>query len=713
MQNSQRITQFVILLVTLNLLWTATAVAEDAVAPQEAELLAVLRSDAPAADKAITCKKLAIYGSAEAVPDLAKLLADPELNSWARIALEAIPGEEADEALRNATESLDGLLLVGTINSIGVRQDAQAVEILSAHLQDADSDVASAAAVALGHVGNASASESLRQALATASLSVRSSIAEGCVLCAESFLADGDSDTARQIYDEVRAADVPLQRVIEATRGAILARKEDEAIPLLMEQFRSPVKQLFQLALGTAREFPGGDVDQALANEMRRTSPERAALIIQAMADRPETVVLTAVLDAAGQGPKEVRLSAIEALKRIGDVSCLPSLLEIALETDEDVAGTAKDTLSEIPGDDVDGQILALLPQSEGGMYPLMVELVGRRRLQAVPELIKALESSDNDVRSAALIALGETVDLDRLDVLVNQVVSPDHSDDAPVAQRALKAASVRMPDREACAVMLADAIDQTPSVKTMSALLEILAAVGGTRSLEAVGAAASSADAQLQDTGTRLLGQWMTADAAPVLLDLSKSASDGKYRDRAFRGYLRIARQFVLPEQERVDMCEQAFEMSRRPADQKLVLEVLERYPNAGMLGLAIQAMQTPELKDDATPVVLKIAEKIGGDQKQIIEQLSKAGLEKVKLEIVQAEYGAGTTQKNVTDILQEQVRDFPLITLKSNSYNTSFGGDPAPGVVKELKVRYRIDGKEGEASFAENAPIFLPLPK
>ncbi|MCA9109864.1 MAG: hypothetical protein KDA52_07965, partial [Planctomycetaceae bacterium] len=195
--------------------------------------------------------------------------------------------------------------------------------------------------------------------------------------------------------------------------------------------------------------------------------------------------------------------------------------------------------------------------------------------------------------------------------------------------------------------------------------------------------------------------------------LDLAKSAPDGKYRDRAFRGYLRIARQFVLPEQERIDMCEQAFEMSRRPADQKLVLEVLERYPNAGMLGLAIQAMQTPELKDDATPVVLKIAEKIGGDQKQIIEQLSKAGLEKVKLEIVQADYGAGTTQKNVTDILQEQVRDFPLITLKSNSYNTSFGGDPAPGVVKELKVRYRIDGKEGEASFAENAPIFLPLPK
>ena len=43
---------------------------------QEKAALAVLRSDAAEADKALACKHLAIYGSADAVPDLAKLLAD-------------------------------------------------------------------------------------------------------------------------------------------------------------------------------------------------------------------------------------------------------------------------------------------------------------------------------------------------------------------------------------------------------------------------------------------------------------------------------------------------------------------------------------------------------------------------------------------------------------------------------------------------------------
>ena len=85
----------------------------------EDEYIAVLQSAAsPAADKAMACKKLAVVGSDAAVPELAKLLGDEHLASWARIPLEAIPGATASEALRTAAGSLDGLLLVGVVNSM-------------------------------------------------------------------------------------------------------------------------------------------------------------------------------------------------------------------------------------------------------------------------------------------------------------------------------------------------------------------------------------------------------------------------------------------------------------------------------------------------------------------------------------------------------------------------------------------------------------------
>ena len=696
-------------------LWAADEQAESS--GREDELISVLRSDSPKSEKAIACKLLAIHGSGEAVPELARLLPDEQLASWARIALEAIPGPASDEALRKATDSLTGKLLVGTINSIGVRRDADAVDPLTARLNDADVEVASAAAVALGHIGNASAAKTLRRSLASGPDKVRPAVAEGCVLCAERFFAEGQASEAVAIYDEVRKADVPRQRILEATRGAILSR-EQKGIPLLVEQLRAPQTDLFQIALSTSREFPGREIDKTLADELTRAAPPRAALVIEAMADRKDTVILPAVVKAAERGPKQVRLAAVGALGRVGDLSCLSPLLQVALEGDADLTQTAKVALSDLPDAKVDGEVVTRLRKADGKMYILLIELVGHRRIQAMAELLKALDHADKTVRSAALTSLGATVPAKQLSVLISQVIAPKHTEDAPVAQQALRTASVRMPDREACADELAMALPRSPAA-TKNVLLEILSDVGGAKALKTIGAAAKSDDPQLQDTGSRLLGKWNSIDAAPVLLDLAKTAPDDKYHVRAVKGYIGLARRFLnaMPENQRVEMAQNAFAACRHAAEQKLVLDLLKLQASVDALKLAVKAMhEVPELKDDATQAVLVIAQKLGSkpaEAAQVRELLDKAGLEKVKLEIVKAEYGAGETQKDVTEILKKQAGDVPVITLPAAGYNASFGGDPAPNAPKKLKVQYKLNGKSGEATFAENALIIFPTPK
>jgi HEAT repeat protein len=676
----------------------------------ERELVAVLESDAPAAEKALACKYLAVNGSNDAVPELARLLTDERLASWARIALEVIPGDAADEALLRASESVHGKLLVGIINSIGVRRDAGAVDRLSARLQNSDVDVASAAAIALGRIGNTAASQSLRRALAGSPATVRSAVAEGCVLCAERFLSDANPEEAAAIYDEVRTADVPQQRILEATRGAILARG-DAGIPLLVEQFSSADNGMFQIALSVAREFPGDEVDKALSSQLDHIAPDRAAILIQAMADRVGTVDLPAILKAAQRGPNQVRIAAINSLGRIGDAACVSPLLEIALEPDAELAQTARGALAELAGDNVDKDIVARLNNAQGKMYTLLIELVGLRRINAIGELVKALDNSDKSSRTAALTSLGTTVSADELSLLISQVVSPKHADDAPVALSALKTASVRMPDRDACSMELATAIARSPMTTKLS-LLEILGAVGGTKALQMVGIAAKSSDPQLQDVGTRLLGEWMTIDAAPVLLELSSSKIGDKYRVRALRGYIRIARQFVMPDNERATMCQNALDAAWQSSEQKLVLDVLKRYPCAETLKLAIKTRAIPEIKEEATEASMTIAQKLGSNPEELRELLSKDGLRKVKLEIIKAEYGAGATQDDVTALLQKHAASDQLILLPASDYNGIFG-DPASGTPKQLRIQYRIDGKVGEATFAENALVFLPMPK
>ncbi len=690
----------------------AVTVGDGLAAEQQSKLIELLQSSAAPAEKAIACKQLAICGNQAAVPALAALLPNQELSSWARIALEAIPGPAADGALREALNRVQGRLLVGVINSLGVRRDAKAVAPLCKRLGDADVALACAAAVALGHIGGDAATTALEHSLDAGTPALRSAAAEGCILCAERRLAKAKPAEAVQLYEAVRKADVPAQRVREATRGLILAQKA-AGVPILVELLKSGDKQRFALGLRVAREIPGRDVTDALLTQLGKADAPRQGLLILALADRGDAAALPAVLQAAKSGPEAVRCVAIRALRTLGNATCVPVLLDAAMNANEEVAQTALAVLADLPGADVDKLLAArLLSQPSGKLRPVLIELAGQRCIAAAgPALWKAANDSDLQVRVAALAALGATIEFGDLPALIERVARPRSADDDDAAAKALGAACQRMPGREACAEKLVVAMSGA-ATPVKCRFLEILSGIGGAGALRAMGTAVKDASPEVRETASRMLGAWMDVDVAPVLLDLAKTSADEKYKIRALRGYIRLVRQFDMPDADRVAMCRTALEVAQRTAEKKLILEVMGRYPSGGMLSLALEATKITELKNEAIAVAMLIAQKSGGRSAELQKLLSESGHGLVKIEIVKAEYGAGTNVKDVTTILRKHVHDFPVILLPSPSYNATFGGDPAPGVVKQLKVQYRMEGKPGEATFQENASIELPKP-
>ncbi len=673
---------------------------------KEKELIALLKNDAsPGAEKAMACKELALHGGPEAPPALAPLLADDKLASWARIALEAIPGPESSAALREASQKLSGRLLIGTINSIGVRRDADSVEVLGKRLDDADANVAGAAALALGRIGDAASEKLLRAKFASASGQLKSDVAEGCILVAERRLADGQAGPAAEIYDEVRLAQVAKPRIIEATRGAILSRSSDR-IPMLIEQINSSDVAMQRLGLTVARELKDQQVTEALCGQIAKAKPELGALLLLTLADRGDRSALPTVLEVAKSGADPVRQAAAEVLLSLGDASCLPTLMSLAEQKNKDVSDAAMDTMAKLPGADVDKAILTRLDASTGASQRLLIELVGQRRIAATENLRKAADSSDESIRHAALAALGQTITLDELKLLVSRLSATNFPNDLPVVQQALRAAAIRMADREAVASQLSTAMNgQTSKVK--ADVLEILAEVGGANALQAMKSAFTGKDTALIDTSSRLLGNWANTEAAPVLLELAQ-LPPSVYTTRAMRGYIRLVRQFSMPDAERVEMCRNAMKAAKAAPEQLLVVEVMERYPSIAMMDAAIAATSLPAVKPELQRAVLMIAAKLP-ESDDVKTRLNKIGQKPVTVEIVKAEYGSADTKRDVSDVLRKQLRDLPVIPLPAASYNKSFGGDPAPNAKKQLTIQYRLNGKQGQLSFAEDAPILL----
>ena len=605
-----------LLVVAASGIFAGQARAADTTSSEEKQrkLISVLQSDAQPGEKAIACKQLAIYGNKDAIPALAPLLADENLASWARIALEVIPGPAADDALREAMGKLQGRLLVGTINSIAIRRDPKAVDGLVKRLKDADADVASAAAIALGRIGGDPAAKALEQSLAGAPAGVRAAVADGCVLCAERFLADGKSAPAVKLYDLVRKADVPRQKTLNAIRGAILAR-QSAGLPLLIEQLKSPDKALLSIGLRVARELPGRSVTEALASEIRQAAADRQGLLLLALADRTDAAVLPAVLDAAKNGSTPVRIVAAGVLQRLGNVTCVPALLDSAATGDAELSSAAKLALASLPGKDVDADLGARLPQASGKTRKVLIELAGQRQIAgALPAIVKAADDTDAEIRGAAVQAIGaigeekQAADLVRL---LQKTQSPKERADV---ETALVALSSR------CGIgcvphLLPLAQSSDASLRTLA--LHTLASVGGADALASVKAAINDKDESVQDEAVRTLSTWPNnwpddAGVAQALLDLAKSGKKISHQVLGVRGYLQYVHgDKKLNDNERVARIKDLLPLVTRPEEKRLAIAATGALPTASALELLLGLTEDSAIAEDAFSAIVTLTAK------------------------------------------------------------------------------------------------------
>jgi len=595
---------------------------------REAELIAVLRSPAAVHEKADACRELARVGTAAAVPALAALLADEQLAHMARYGLEPIPGPAVDAALRAALGRLQGRLLAGVIDSLGVRRDKLATAALTALLKAPDPEVARSAAQALGRLGTPEAGQALQNALAGGTTAVPLAVYDGIFRCAEALAAQGERAPAMRLYDALRRQpQLPPQVQIGAWRGAILTRRRD-GLPLLLEAVHSPDPVLAAAAARISAELPEARVTRALAQALGKMSADQQVRWAGVLGARHDDAALPALLDLSRAGALAARLAALQALVEIGGRPSVAALLALLNDPDSDIAQAAAGGLSGLPGPAVDAAIVQALGSRDRALKLKLIALAGQRRLAAaLPVLLEALADRDETIRLAAIRScegLAGTAELPSLLERITKAATPGEAD---ALEQVLGSIYARADDRQAAVPQLARALARARPA-AQPALLRTLRLAGGPAALQAVRGALAAPSPEVQAAALRALCGWTTGAALPVLLDLAQTAAAPGDRLLALRGYLDLAARLDAPAPDKLARYQAAMPLIQRREEKQMLLSALAGTTAPAALPLIAGYLDDPAVKGEAVTAVMAVAEKQSG---QAPDDVTRRVLEKV----------------------------------------------------------------------------------
>ncbi|MDR1963072.1 MAG: HEAT repeat domain-containing protein, partial [Planctomycetaceae bacterium] len=517
--------------------------------------------------KMFAFKRLGMYGTKAAVPVLVEKLDIEKEGFYARYALETIPGDEIDIALAAATKTVKrSAALAGILTTLGVRSQhfnivPQTAATAKEFLKHEDLDVRKAAGYAYALTAGDEAVEFFTQK------SLDPALADSGFLLAEVFAKKGEKDKAIKIYDALAVADIKAYQKESAVYWGILARGLD-GINLLVAQLNSESPKFFGVGLKAGRELPAGAaVTKAMVEQLgKQSDPLRKAKLVRSIGDRKDkeskVVSLPAISELAKSGDVAVRVAAIDSLRNVGDPSVLPILIDAANQTESpEIANAAQNTLRNLPGKEIDDAIVGLLEKGGVTAKVAAISLVEDRRIiSAYPLLKKSLQDSNALVRKAAIDALGQTAGIEDLPILLDVLGQSKSDEEADKILVVLKSACTRLPQDAASAEVLK--LFATGSNAMKVNLLDLLKEIGGAKAMEIVTQYAWSDDAELKDKATAILGQWRSPQdldlIAAACLKLAKESKENKFKVRGLRGYIRLARQFSMSEERRLQICQE-----------------------------------------------------------------------------------------------------------------------------------------------------------
>lgn len=555
-------------------------------------------------------RQLERIGRAEAVPPVAKLLADPDalIRESARRALQKNPAAEANAALQQALVAAAApAWRVALLNALGARGDAANLALLLREAAADHEDVRAAALIGLARLGDPSAAAVIAAAMNKGTPRARL-IATDCYLrLADALTAKGDKAAALGIYKQLLAAEG--HRKCAALIGVGRAGSPGD-LPTLLAALADPDVKVRGACVEALALLEGPAVTAAIAAQVKGLTAEVKWGLLQALARRGDQSTLPVFLAAAEDADEAVQVAALAGLGTLGNASAVPVLLKAATGGGKPQEA-ARQSLQVLPGADVDNALVVLggRPDQDPQLrVELIRTLAARHVVAATPALVKAAEDADAGVRNEALKALGVVADRAVLPAVAAVLVKTADDGTRNEAAAALVKIAGREADLEQRSAPILQALAASSGPARL-ALLGVLGRIGGQQSLAAMRAAVQDSDEKVKDAAIRALAEWPDATAAGELLAVAKSAAGETHQVLAIRAYIRVCRiRTNRPDVETARLLAAGLAAARRVDEKRQALGGLAEVRDLLALEAVVPCLHDDALKEEAASAAVRI---------------------------------------------------------------------------------------------------------
>jgi HEAT repeat protein len=271
------------------------------------------------------------------------------------------------------------------------------------------------------------------------------------------------------------------------------------------------------------------------------------------------------------------------------------------------------ETLVRLPGKDVDADLLARLPQAQGKLQQVLIELAGQRQIsEALPAVVSSLHDIDAGIRGVAVQTIGIIGQDQQTADLVKLLQKTNIPRERAGIRKALLAISGRCGVK--CIPHLRPLTLSRDNELHMIGL-HALAIVGGPDALAAVKSAIESAEPPAQDEAVRILSTWPNnwpedSEAGQALLMLATSAEKMSHQVLGLRGYLQYIRgNKKLSNEQKVAKVKDVRSHIKRPEEKRLAIAVLGDAPSSSALELLTTLAEDSAVAEEAYSAMVRIA--------------------------------------------------------------------------------------------------------